>query len=75
MDWPEFLVRLRSVSKERQKMFLLICIEGYTDPEVAVALGCDEDAARLRRESTMNLLQELSRSVLAPIGREPADEH
>ncbi len=75
MEWQEFLVRLRGVSKEHQEVFLLTCIEGYTDPEVAVALGCDEDAARLRRESTMNLLQELSRSVLAPIGREPTDEH
>ena len=74
MEWQEFLVRLHNVSKEHQEVFLLTCIEGYTDPEVAVALGCDEDAARLRQESTMNLLQELSRSVLAPAGREPAEE-
>ena len=40
------------------------------DPDVAVALGCDEDAARLRRESTMHLLKEISRSVLAPAGGE-----
>ncbi len=75
VDWQEFFVRLHSISKEHQEVFLLTCIEGYTDPEVAVALGCDEDAARLRRERTMNLLQELSRSVLAPAGREPAEEH
>ena len=74
MDWQEFLVRLRSVSKEHQEVFLLTCIEGYTDPEIALALGCDEDAAKLRRESTMGLLQELSESVLAPAGREPAEE-
>lgn len=70
MDWQELLVRLRSIPKERQEVFLLTCIEGYTDPDVAVALGCDEDVARLRRESTMHLLQELSRSVLAPTRRE-----
>jgi DNA-directed RNA polymerase specialized sigma24 family protein len=75
MDWQELLVRLHSVSKEHQEVFLLTCIEGYTDPEVAVALGCDEDAARLRRESIMGLLQELSRSVLAPTRREPVEEH
>ena len=75
MDWQEFLVRLHNVSKEHQEVFLLTCIEGYTDPEIAVALGCDEDAARLRREDTMGLLQELSRSVLAPTGREPVEEH
>lgn len=75
MDWPEFLVRLRGVSKERQEVFLLTCIEGYTDPDVAVALGCDEDAARLRRESIMDSLRELSESVLAPTRREHTEEH
>ncbi len=75
MEWQEFLVRLRDVSKEHQEVFLLTCIEGYTDREVAVALGCDEDAARLRRESTMGLLQELSESVLAPGRREHVEEH
>lgn len=70
MDWQELLVRLRSIPKERQEVFLLTCIEGYTDPDVAATLGCDEDVARLRRESTMHLLQELSRSVLAPTRRE-----
>jgi len=75
MDWRDLLVRLRGVSREHQEVFVLTCIEGYTDPDVAVALGCDEDAARLRRENTMELLQELSRSVLAPTGRERAEEH
>lgn len=75
VDWQELLVRLRSVSKEHQEVFVLTCIEGYTDPDVAVALGCDEDAARLRRESTMDLLRELSESVLAPTRREHAEEH
>ncbi|CAN5684694.1 hypothetical protein BH20ACT11_BH20ACT11_11120 [soil metagenome] len=70
MDWQELLVRLRSIPKERQEVFLLTCIEGYTDPDVAATLGCDEDVARLRRESTMHLLQELSMSVLAPTRRE-----
>ncbi len=74
VDWEEFLVRLRGVSMEHQEVFLLTCIEGYTDPEIAVALGCDEDTAKLRRENTMGLLQELSESVLAPARREPAEE-
>lgn len=75
VDWQEFLARLRSVSREHQEVFVLTCIEGCTDPDVAVALGCGEDAARLRRESTMNLLRELSESVLAPTRREHAEEH
>ena len=63
--WQELLDRLRSVSKEHQEVFVLTCIEGYTDPEVASALDCDEDTARLRQENTMNLLQMLSEGVLA----------
>jgi DNA-directed RNA polymerase specialized sigma24 family protein len=75
MDWQELLVRLRNISKERQEVFLLSCIEGYTDPNVAATLGCNEDVARLRRESTMHLLQEISKSVLAPTRREHDEEH
>jgi DNA-directed RNA polymerase specialized sigma24 family protein len=67
--WEELLVRLRSVSKEHQEVFVLTCTEDHTDPDVAVALGCDEDTARVRRENTINLLQELSESVLAPTRR------
>ena len=63
--WQELLDRLRSVSKEHQEVFVLTCIEGYTDPEVASALDCDEDTARLRQENTMNLRQMLSEGVLA----------
>ena len=63
--WQELLSRLRNVSKEHQEVFVLTCIEGYTDPEVAGALDCDEDTVRLRQENTMNLLQELSEGVLA----------
>lgn len=67
--WDELLANLRCVSKEHQEVFVLGCIEGYTDLEVAGALGCDEDTARLRQENTMKLLQELSEGVLAR--REP----
>jgi hypothetical protein len=73
-SWQELLIRLRSVSKEHQTTFVLTCIEGYTDTEVALALGCGENTARLRRENTMNLLRELSESALAPTRREPTDE-
>ncbi len=70
--WQELLIHLRGVAKEHQEVFVLTCIEGYTDPEVAGALGCDEDTARLRQENTMNLMQELSESVLTR--REHTDE-
>jgi hypothetical protein len=72
--WQELLVSLRSVPKEHQTVFVQTCIEGYTDPDVADALGCDEDTAKLRRENTMDLLRELSKSIVAPTQREHTDE-
>lgn len=72
--WEELLVRLRSVSKEHQEVFVLTCTEDHTDPDVADALSCDEDTAKLRRENTMNLLRELSESIVAPTQREHTDE-
>jgi DNA-directed RNA polymerase specialized sigma24 family protein len=73
-SWQELLVRLRSVPEEHQVVFVLTCIEGHMDPDVAVALGCDENTARLRRENTVNLLRELSESMLAPTRPEHTDE-
>lgn len=72
--WQELLIRLRGVPEEHQVVFVLTCIEGYTDPEIGAALGCDEDTARLRREATTNLLRELSESIVAPTQREHIDE-
>ena len=69
-SWQELLIRLRSVSEEHQAVFVLTYIEGYADSELAVALGCDEATARLRRESTTNLLRELPESIVAPTQRE-----
>ncbi len=74
VGWQELLARLRSVPEEHQTVFVLTCIEGNTDLEVAAALGCDEDTAKLRRERTMSLLRELSESIVAPNKREQADD-
>ena len=73
-SWQELVVRLRGLPEEHQAVFVLTCIEGHADPEVAIALGCNEDTARLRRENTMDLLRKLSESIVAPTGREHADE-
>ncbi len=73
-SWQELLVRLRGIPEEHQAVFVLTCIEGHADPEIAIALGCDVDMARLRRENTMGLLRELSESIVAPTGREHTDE-
>ena len=73
-SWQELLIRLRSVSEEHQTIFVLTYVEGHTDTEVADALGCDENTAKLRREHTMNLLRELSETIVAPTQREHTDE-
>ena len=73
-SWQELLIRLRSVPKEHQAVFVLTYIKGYTGPELAVALDCQEDTAELRRENTTNLLRELSESIVAPTRREHTDE-
>lgn len=72
--WEELLANLRSVSKDHQEVFVLTCIEGYSDPEIAGALGCDEDAARLRREDTLDLLRGLSETIVPPTRREDVGE-
>lgn len=74
LGWEEFLARLHGVSKEHQEVFVLTCLEGYTDPEIAGALGCDEDTARLRRENTLDLLRGLSESIVPPTRREDTEE-
>jgi len=73
-SWQELLIRLRGLPEEYQAVFVLTCIEGHADPEVAGALGCNEDTAKLRRENTMDLLRELSESIVAPTGREHTGE-
>ena len=72
--WEELLGRLRGLPKEHQEVFVLTCLEGCTDPEVASALGCDEDTARLRREDAMHVLLGFSEAIVAPSRREDADE-
>ena len=70
VGWEGLLARLRNVSIEHQEVFVLTCIEGYSDPEIAGALGCDEDTAKLRREDALSLLREFSESIVPPSRRE-----
>lgn len=72
--WEELLAGLRGVSKGHQEVFVLTCLEGYTDPEIAGALGCDENTARLRRENTLDLLRGFSESIVPPARREDVEE-
>lgn len=65
-SWQQLRVGLLEVPLEQQGAFVLTCIEGCSDAEIAAALGCDEETAKRRRESMTGLLQGLSRSVLSP---------
>lgn len=71
-SWQQLRVGLLEVPLEQQGAFVLTCIEGCSDAEIAAALGCDEETAKRRRESMTGLLQGLSRSVLSPEAREHA---
>ncbi|PLS83887.1 MAG: hypothetical protein CYG60_20840 [Actinobacteria bacterium] len=71
-SWQQLRAALLEVPREEQRAFVLTCIEGCSDAEIAAALGCDEETARRRRESMTELLQGLSRSVLSPEEREHA---
>ena len=72
--WQELLSRLRGVPREHQTVFLLTCIEGCSDGEIAAELGCDEGTAKLRRERTLNLMREVSECIVAPESREDVEE-
>jgi hypothetical protein len=72
--WQELLSQLRGVPQEHQTVFLLTCIEGCSDGEIATELGCDEGTAKLRRERTLDLMREVSESVVAPESCEDVEE-
>ncbi len=72
--WEVLLADLRSLPREHQEVFVLTCLEGYSDPEIAVALDCDEDTARLRRRNTLDLVRGFSESIVPPTRREDIQE-
>lgn len=72
--WEELLSQLRGIPRVHQTVFLLTCIEGYSDGEIAAELGCDEGTAKLRRERTLDLMREVSESIVAPESREDVEE-
>jgi hypothetical protein len=72
--WEDLLGRLRGLPREHQEVFVLTCLEGCTDTEIADTLDWDEDTARLRREDTMNVLLGFSEAIVAPGRREDTGE-
>jgi hypothetical protein len=66
-DWLALRSGLREVPFDQQRVFVLTCIEGYADPELAAALGSDEMTAGELREAALELVNDVCRRVLSPV--------
>lgn len=64
-DWAGLRMRLLDVAPERQRVFVLACVEGYQGAELAIALACDLDTAIARRDETIELMQGLCKEPLS----------
>ncbi|MGH3765201.1 MAG: hypothetical protein ACRDS0_01545 [Pseudonocardiaceae bacterium] len=65
-SWPELLARLTGLPLEHQEVFVLTCVRGDDDGQLAANLGCDAHTASLRRHSTMEYLRGLATCALPP---------
>jgi hypothetical protein len=73
-DWPELFAALVAMPTVNQEVLHLACVLGYDDAELATALECDEEEARIRRKHTIGYLEELSRRTLPSEGKEQEEE-
>ena len=74
-SWPELLEGLARLSLEHQEVFVLTCVQGDDDGQLASNLGCDTHTARLRRDSTMEFMRELAACALPPAALREANDH
>jgi len=59
-SWAVLREALAGLPAEDRETVVLACVEGYDDARLAEALGCDEAAARARRERALARLAELA---------------
>ncbi len=59
-SWTAFRQALTLVSAEHQTTFVLTCVQGHTDDQLAEAWGCDVETAGARRARTLALMRELA---------------
>lgn len=62
-DWEGLRTRLLEVSPEGQRVFVMACVEGYSDADLAKALDLELDAAVVRRDETIGLMQDLCKPL------------
>jgi DNA-directed RNA polymerase specialized sigma24 family protein len=74
-SWQELLQGLNKLPLEHQEVFVLTCVRGDDDGQLASNLGCDTHTARLRRHSTMELMRELAAYALPPAALPEANNH
>jgi RNA polymerase sigma-70 factor (ECF subfamily) len=67
-DLPEVVAALRELRPEDQEILRLAAWEGLTGAELAVALGCSENAAGIRLHRARKLLAEQLEKGSAPAG-------
>lgn len=60
VEWPELLARLGAIPREHQSVFVLACVHGYRDDEIAAELGLPPDAARRRRQAAVELVRSIA---------------
>ncbi|MPZ67395.1 MAG: hypothetical protein GEU83_18470 [Pseudonocardiaceae bacterium] len=66
-DWDELRDSLDEVTAAHQEVFVLTCVRGCDDEEVAATLGCDPVAAAGRRDATMALMRHIATPHLSGI--------
>ena len=59
-DWPGFRHALASVPVQEQTTFVLTCIEGLGDEQVAQRCGCDAETAGRRRANVLDHMRALA---------------
>jgi DNA-directed RNA polymerase specialized sigma24 family protein len=59
-SWTVLRAALAELPGEHRETVVLACVEGYDDAHLAEALGCDESAARERREAALERLREMA---------------
>jgi hypothetical protein len=73
-DWLALRSGLREIPHDQQRLFVLTCIEGYGDPELAAALGCDETTAAQLRKAALKRVNDVCRRVLSPVAAGDPEE-
>jgi len=73
-SWPELLQALTGLPVEHQEVFVLTCVQGDDDGQLASALGCSTQMASLRRRRTMEYMRGLAACALPPTGLSEVEE-